>query len=123
MDDINKVYTIQWVGPFDTFDNLKTYLENPDTCDKTLFSFYFCSGSKKGKGFPVQRDSYRYFGLHKADTAINSRVRATHEKQLRLFREPFSLWIGSISNSNMQNPQNIEDIETLFISTYRDILT
>lgn len=45
----------------------------------------------------------------------------THEKLSR-FREPFSLWVGSFSNCEQQNPQNIEDVETLFISTYSNEL-
>lgn len=121
MDDIRKIFTLQWVGPFDSFVSLREYLRNPDTCNAP-FNFYYCAGSKKGKGYAINKQNYRYFGLHKADTPISSRVNATHEK-LSKFREPFSLWIGSFSDSGQQNPQDIEDIETLFISTYRNELT
>ena len=52
MEDICKTFTIQWVGPFSssTPEILKDYLNDPNTCDKHLFSFYYCSGSKKVKG-------------------------------------------------------------------------
>ena len=62
MEDIRKVFTIQWVGPFDTFTSLSEYLNDPNTCDCHLFSFYYCSGNKKGKGHPISKDDYRYFG-------------------------------------------------------------
>ena len=107
MEDIRKVFTIQWVGPFDTFTSLSEYLNDPNTCDCHLFSFYYCSGNKKGKGHPISKDT---------------RVAPWHE-HLRNFREPFSLWIGSFSDSTQQTPQNVEDVETVFISTYKDVLT
>lgn len=122
MDDIRKVFTLQWVGPFDSFASLRKYLNNPNTCNAYLFSFYYCVGSKKGRGYAYSKQDYRYFGLHKADSPINMRVNVTHEKLSR-FREPFSLWVGSFSNCEQQNPQNIEDVETLFISTYSNELT
>lgn len=118
MEDIRKVFTIQWVGPFDTFTSLSEYLNDPNTCDCHLFSFYYCSGSKKGKGHPISKDDYRYFGLHRSGTPIHTRVASWHE-HLRNFREPFSLWIGSFSDSTQQTPQNVEDVETVFISTYK----
>ena len=122
MENIEKIFTIQWVGPFDTFDSLNEYLNDKNTCDKQLFSFYYCSGSKKGKGHPVSDKGFRYFGLHKAESAINKRVNRNHE-HLSDFREPFSLWIGSFSDQSQQTPQNVEIVETAFISTYGDYLT
>ena len=56
MEDIRKVFTIQWVGPFETFASLFEYLNDPNTCDCHLFSFYYSSGSKKGKGHPISKD-------------------------------------------------------------------
>ncbi len=122
MEDIKKVFTIQWVGPFNTFSSLFQYLKNPNTCESSLFNFYYCSGSKKGKGHPIDKTDYRYFGLHSSDSPIYARVNPQHE-HLRDFREPFSLWIGSISDPSKQTRQNIDDIETVFISTYKDFLT
>lgn len=121
MEDIRKIFTIQWVGPFHSFEKMKEYLNDEETCEKTLFSFYYCSGSKLGKGHPSTKKDYRYFGLHKASSPISSRVNRTHER-LSQFKE-FSLWIGSFSDYRQQKPQNIEDVETLFISTYADYLT
>lgn len=122
MEDIRKIFTIQWVGPFDTFDSLNEYLNDTETCDKTLFSFYYCSGSKKGKGHPVASNDYRYFGLRKAETAINKRVNRRHE-HLSDFREPFALWVGSFSDCKQQTKENTEIVETMFISTYKDFLS
>ena len=79
MEDIRKVFTIQWVGPFDTFTSLSEYLNDPNTCDCHLFSFYYCPGSKKGKGHPISKDDYRYFGLHRSGTPIHTRVAPWHE--------------------------------------------
>lgn len=122
MEDIKKVFTIQWVGPFANFDSLSQYLKDPKTCDCQLFSFYYCSGSKKEKGHPIDKTDYRYFGLHRSETSIGTRVTPWHE-HLKDFREPFSLWIGSFSDSVQQTSQNIEDVETAFISTYKNELT
>ena len=110
MDDIRKVFTIQRGGPFDTFTSLSEYLNDPNTCDCHLFSFYYCSGNKKGKGHPISKDDYRYFGLHRSGTPIHTRVAPWHE-HLRNFREPISLWNGSFSDSTQQPPQ------------YKDVLT
>ena len=32
MEDIRKVFTIQWVGPFETFASLFEYLNAPNNC-------------------------------------------------------------------------------------------
>ena len=123
MEDISKTFTIQWVGPFSPSSPqvLKDYLNDPNTCDKHLFSFYYCSGSKKGKGYPIDKMDYRYFGLHKANTPITARVNATHET-LSKFRE-YKLWLGTFSDSSHQTADNIEEVETLFISTYASQLS
>lgn len=64
---------------------------------------------------------YRYFGLHKANTPITARVNATHET-LSKFRE-YKLWLGTFSDSSHQTADNIEEVETLFISTYASQLS
>ena len=123
MEDISKTFTIQWVGPFSSSNPaaFKKYIDDPNICDKHLFSFYYCSGSKKGRGFPVNKKDYRYFGLHKAGTPITARVNSTH-KTLAKFRE-YKLWLGTFSDSAHQTAENIEEVETLFISTYAPALT
>lgn len=125
MEDIRKIFTIQWVGPFNNFESLSKYLKDTNSCDCHLFSFYYCSGSKKGKGHPTSKTNYRYFGVHglqNSETPIQARVNPWHE-HLRNFREPFSLWVGSFSDCNQQTPNNIDDVETVFISTYGEELS
>lgn len=46
MQDITKTFTIQWVGPFKDIQQMKNYLNDDSTCNKSLFNFYFFSGNK-----------------------------------------------------------------------------
>ena len=46
------------------------------------------------------------------------RVAPWHE-HLKNFREPFSLWIGSFSDSIQQTPQNIEDVNSFHFDIQR----
>lgn len=49
MQDITKTFTIQWVGPFKNIQQMKSYLEDNSTCDKSLFNFIISQGIKKVK--------------------------------------------------------------------------
>ena len=116
MEDIRKVFAIQWVGPFKTLDDMKSYLKNPETCDENQFSFYYFRGKKKGTGYG--RKPYSYFGIHKGEH-ITWRLTQTHEHYKAFFEDDnMRIWIGRFSNKKWKKPRNIEDVETVFIRVY-----
>lgn len=45
MEDITKTFTIQWVGPFKDMWQMRHYLKDESTCDKSLFNFYLNSAT------------------------------------------------------------------------------
>ena len=118
MEDIKQTYTIQWVGPFHSLSERDAYFSKRDTCERALFSFYYFKGNKKGKGY-ISRRLYDYFGIHKHDN-IASRLNKRHEHFCK-FRENKNLhiWIGTFANEENQTAQTIEDVENVFISTYK----
>ena len=118
MNDIKKTYTIQWVGPFHSLGEYKVYLQREDTCDKSLFSFYYFIGNKKGKGYKKTL-LYDYFGIHKGND-ITSRLNKCHEhfKDFHI-NENLNIWFGSFANIEDQTPSNIKEVETVFISSYK----
>lgn len=122
MEDIDKNFTIQWVGSFKCIDEVKEYEKSHDTADKSLFSFYFFSGHKYR-----QRKSkiFRYFGIHKKADNITKRLNERHSHFSKFdCDDDLNIWIGSFACSKDQdNVHNIEDVETLFISTYSGELT
>lgn len=123
MQDITKTFTIQWVGPFKNIEQVKSYLKDTSTCDNTLFNFYYFSGNKKGPGHSRSK-IYAYFGIHKKTDGIEKRLNNYHT-QYRKFHENnnMKIWIGAFGNEKDQKERNIEEAETLFISTYKNILT
>lgn len=124
MEDIKQIFTIQWVGPFASLKQMKEYLNRPETCEKQLFTFYYICGSKNGSGYHRSKTDYRYFGIHKqTETSIEQRLNNAHEHLCEFREDSRHIWIGSFANCDHQSPQNIEDTETLFISTYRNELT
>lgn len=122
MEDIKKVFAIQWVGPFKTLDEMKSYLKNPATCDESLFCFYYFRGNKKGAGHPSAK-YYNYLGITN-QRSIADRLCKSHE-HYKDFHENdnMRIWIGTFSDVAKQTPENIADVETVLISTYRRSFT
>lgn len=118
MQDITKTFTIQWVGPFKNMQQMKQYLGKESTCDTSLFNFYYFLGNKKGKGYSCSK-IYAYFGIHKKIDGIDKRLNNYHT-HYKDFHENgnMRIWIGAFGNEKDQQEGNIEDAETLFISTY-----
>jgi hypothetical protein len=126
MEDIKKTFTIQWVGPFASLDELRDYCqkgskEEPEVCPSGLFNFYYFTGRNKQKW---SRKIESYFGIHYKNDGIMNRVNNSHEhlSQVREDKD-FHLWIGSFANIANQTPQNIEDVETIFIRAYKHFLS
>lgn len=119
MEDIRKTFTIQWVGPFRDLAHMRKYLNDKTTCDKTLFSFYYFYGNKKGQGY-AKSLFYSYFGIHKKIDGIEKRLSNYHEHFSKFQQnENLRIWIGAFGNAKDQKERNIEDAETLFIRTYK----
>jgi hypothetical protein len=119
MEEINHTYTIQWVGPFYTYDELKEYVErgqNEEVADSCLFSFYYFEGNKKWKREKI----FRYFGMHRKADGIEKRLNKSHE-HFKKYHENGNLhvWIGSLSSPDVQKPDIIDYIETVFINRYK----
>jgi hypothetical protein len=124
MEDITKTFTIQWVGPFTSLDDLRKYSKRgrkAEVCDPGLFNFYYFTGRNKQRW---SRKIEYYFGIHHKNDGILNRVNNSHE-HLSQVREDnnFHLWIGSFANIANQTPQNIEDVETIFIRAYKNFLS
>lgn len=120
MEDINKTFTIQWVGPFKNIDEVKLYEKNENTADKSLFSFYYFNGHKYKQR---KNKTFRYFGIRKKNDSITKRLNAKHER-FSLYDEDkdLNIWIGAFGCMEDQIDRNIEDVETLIISTYSEWL-
>ena len=106
MEDIKKVFTIQWVGPFTNLETMNKYLNSEDTCDNTLFSFYFFCGNRSGKGHKISK-YYSYFGRHcpseKQSSSISTRLNKSHEHYKHFIEnENMRIWLGSFSNEDYQ---------------------
>lgn len=116
MEDINKTFTIQWVGPFKNIEEIKEYENDENTADTSLFNFYFFSGHKYRQR---KNRIFRYFGIHKKNDSITKRLNDRHQRLLDFDDDKdLNLWIGAFSCSKNQTERNIEDVETLIVSTY-----
>ena len=121
MDEIQKTFTLQWIGPFRSLQEMDKHFqlgENDLVCHKSIFSFYYFRGNKKGRGF-VKTRFYNYVGIHRKYD-ISTRLNKNHE-HYKNFKENenMRIWIGAFANPADQTPQNTEDVETVLISTYQ----
>ena len=117
MQDITKTFTIQWVGPFRNLQKMNEYLKDASTCDKSLFNFTISPATKKVRAFNPKSSTVisEYIKSH----GIEKRLNNYHEHYQKFHEnENMRIWIGSFANAKDQTESNIEDAETLFISTY-----
>jgi hypothetical protein len=123
MEEINHTYTIQWVGPFSDYEDFKSYCkrgqrkgDNQEVAHSSLFSFYYFEGNKKW-----QRDRiFRYFGKHTNPDGIQRRLNKQHEHFKKYHEnENMQIWIGTLSTPDVQKPEIIDYIETVFINRYK----
>lgn len=121
MYDIEHTFTIQWVGPFKNLNDYQSYLKSECPYITDIFSFYYFYGNKKGSGHPRNKKDYRYIGIHTAKGGIEKRLNSNHEHLSDFFE--YEIWIGTFANDNNRNKFNAELVESLLISTYKNILT
>lgn len=118
MIEILHTYTIQWVGPFKSYNELRDYCKKGRKevyAHPSLFSFYYFRGNKKWK----RERTFCYFGKHGVSDTITHRLNRSHE-HFRNFHENENLeiWIGSFANPDDQANDNIDYVETIFIKRY-----
>lgn len=119
MEDIKHTYTIQWVGPFSSYDDYKDYLKSEETISPDLFSIYYFEAKIDGR-----YKKRRYLGIHKKNDGIDKRLNKSHEHFSQFVdAKELCIWIGSFSYYNYQKEDNIDIVETLFIQAYKDLLT
>lgn len=119
MEEINHTYTIQWVGPFNTYNALKDYVKrgrNNEVAHSSLFSFYYFEGNKKWQ----RGKDFKYFGKHEKADGIQVRLNKSHEHFKKYHEnENLQIWIGTLSTPDVQKPDIIDYIETVFINRYK----
>ena len=122
MDDIIHTYTIQWKGPFASYEQLKESCKKRkkrNICTSILFSFYYFSGNKKWK----RGRKFAYFGKHSKFDSITHRLNPKHEHFCQFHEnENLEIWIGSFANTEYQTDEIIDFVVTIFINSYKDKL-
>lgn len=119
MEVIKHTYTIQWVGPFPTYEAYKDYLKSEETTSPDLFSIYYFEARIDGR-----YRKRRYLGIHKKNDGIDKRLNKSHEHLSQFVdAKELCIWIGSFSYYNYQKEDNVDIVETLFIQAYKDLLT
>ena len=118
METIKHTYTIQWVGPFDSYEAYRDYLKNSEI-GSDYFNIYY---------FQARQDArynwHRYVGIHTVNDGIEKRLNKSHS-HLREFLDckELKLWIGRLADEKQQKPENVDVIETLLIQAYADDMT
>ena len=118
MYSINNTYTVQWVGPFHSMDEIDIYKNNEKTIDMGYYNFY-CFEAKKR----VNTKWKRYIGVHHKEDGIDKRLNNQHEHYSEIKDYKYkNIWIGTFGNKKDQKYSKIEDVETLYIRAYKDEL-
>lgn len=123
MNDIKRSYVIQWVGPFssdaDVIDFVKRG-DKGDVCSSSCFNFYYLTGTNK-----IGRPKiHRYFGIHHKLDGIRNRLNLRHSVLGRLKEDKsLEIWLGAFGDLRYHSCNKVEEVETLFIRYYRDLLT
>lgn len=119
MEQINKSFTIQWLGPFKGLEGLNSYYHGDDALDRALFNFYYFEASKTSLSIPKC-----YFGIHYKNDGITKRLNSSHShyKEIKDFKY-VNVWVGSFGREKDQIHENVDLVETLFIRAYSDFMT
>ena len=119
MEVVKRTYTIQWVGPFHSSEDIKDYKYDDATIDIGYFNFY-CFEARNRSNSKWRR----YLGIHQKNDGIDKRLNDWHE-HYRLIKDYKykNIWIGTFGNDRDQKDKsNIDIVETLFIRAYKDEL-
>lgn len=110
MTDLNKMFVIQWYGPFETLEQLKNWEKNNNT--SYVFNLYILTGLKKS-----HRSYSHYCGITKQEY-IYHRLNNKHDK-FPLIKRDLNIWAGRFADSSHVNKENAELVESLIISFWQ----
>lgn len=109
MNDIDKVFLIQWTGPFLNPEELKQWeIENQEF----RFNLYILSGKESRK-----RTISHYVGMTEQDY-IYQRLSYNHDHLPKIKKE-LNIWIGRFSCPKHATHENISIAEALLISYWQ----
>ena len=109
MSELKEIYAIEWMGPFDSIDEIKERNGSEDCC------FYLITGSLYHKG-PL---GIRYVGISKRFVGNRLKDKDHRQKQSKLLNKQF--WTGRFSVSAYNNldtkrrRDRAERVETLLV--------
>lgn len=105
MNEIKKLYVLEWYGPYDTIEDL---YEDDATTDGSV---YLITGKER---YERGNEHIKYVGITERDPAVRLNERDHKEKQAKILRKKY--WVGRFSkSSNKNNRAHAELIESLFI--------
>ena len=105
MNEIKKLYVLEWHGPYDTIEDL---YEDDATTDGSI---YIITGKER---YERGCEHIKYVGITERDPAERLKDRDHKVKQSNILRKKY--WVGCFSKiSNKNNRSHAELIENLFI--------
>lgn len=110
MNEIDKIFMIQWIGPFFKIEELKIW-ENENSISKE-FCLYLLSGKEYHK-----KHTSLYCG--KTEMKKLSTRYKNHKKYDLIKDRELNIWIGRFSNKKLATSDNIDIVETLIISHWQ----
>jgi hypothetical protein len=110
MNDFDKIFMVQWIGPFFNLNELKIWER------ENSISNEFCLYLFSGKEFSKKNISL-YCGKSECGS-ISMRFK-NHSKYELVKDRDFNLWIGRLSDKKAAKPENIDTIESLIISHWQ----
>lgn len=110
MNDLNKMFVVQWYGPFETLEQLKYWEKNNNT--SFSFNLYLLTGKEK-----FQKKYSHYCGITKQQY-IFQRLQKNHDKFPLIIRER-NIWAGRFADPSQVDRENAELVESLIISYWQ----
>lgn len=105
MEEIKKIYVLEWYGPYESIEEIWDDLETEDC------SIYLITGKEKYERGP---EHIKYVGITERDPAKRLSDKDHREKQKLISYKKY--WVGRFSQrTNKKSRLNAELIETLFI--------
>lgn len=105
MNEIKKLYVLEWYGPYDSIDAI---LDDESTEDGSI---YLITGKER---YERGGEHIKYVGITERDPAKRLSEPDHQVKQERLFYKKY--WVGRFSRSSNRNSRShAELIETLFV--------
>jgi len=110
MDDFDRIFMIEWIGPFYNVEELRKW--ERETPNSNMFCLYLFSGKESHKKF-----NSLYCGKSEIGS-ISTRFK-NHSKYELVKDRDFNLWVGRFSDKKAAKSENIDTVETLIISHWQ----